>query len=129
MRTLRALIIAAVLSALTAATATSAAAAQKLIYKVDQVTATTVGNRLVVTATGAVNSGGWTSPRLHLKEIHMPESDTEVIEFLATPPRADAVVVQALLPVSVTAKLSLPRYATVQVKVVAETNSVTAPIR
>jgi hypothetical protein len=127
-RTMRQLIVAAVLSALAAATATEGVSAEKLIYKVDQVTATTVRNHLVVTASGAVTSGGWTSPRLHLKEFHIPESDTEVIEFLATPPRADAVVVQALLPVSVTAKLSLPRYGTVQVKVVSETNGVTAPI-
>src|SRR5579871_2966169 len=119
---MRQLIFAAVVSALAAATATGAGAAQKLIYKVDQVTATTVRNHLMVTATGAVNSGGWTSPRLHAKEFHIPESDTEVIEFLATPPPASAVVVQALLPVSVTAKLPLPHYGTVQVKVVGETN-------
>jgi len=128
-RTMRQLIVATVLSALAAATATGAIAAQKLIYKVDQVTATTVRNHLVVTATGAVNSGGWTSPRLHLKVFNIPESDTEVVEFLATPPPPNAIVVQTLLPVSVTAKLVLPHYATVQVKVVAETNSVIAPIR
>jgi hypothetical protein len=63
-----------------------------------------------------------------LKEFHIPESDTEVIEFLATPPRGNEVVIQALLPVSVTEKFPLPHYATVQVKVVAESNSVTAPI-
>ena len=125
---MRQLIVASVLSVLAAATATGASAAAKLIYKVDRVTATTVGNHLVVTATGAVNSGGWTMPHLHMKEFHIPESDTEVIEFLATPPRGNEVVIQALLPVSATAKLTLPHYATVQVKVVAESNSVTAPI-
>jgi hypothetical protein len=125
---MRQLIFAAALSALAAATATAACAAPKLIYKVDKVTATTVHNRLVVTATGAVNSGGWTSPRLHLKEFHIPESDTEVIEFLATPPGGSEVVIQALLPVSVTEKFPLPHYGTVQVKVVAESNSVTAPV-
>lgn len=125
---MRHLIVAALWSALAAATATGAAAAPELIYKVDHVTATTVGRHMVVSATGAVRSGGWTSPRLHLKEIHIPESDTEVIEFLATPPAPDKVVIQALLPVSVTAKMRLPRYGSVQIKVVAETNSVTAPI-
>ena len=125
---MRQLIVAAVLSALAAATATGASAASKLIYKVDHVTATTVRDHLMVTATGAVNSGGWSSPRLHMKEFHIPESDTEVIEFLATPPRGNEVVIQALLPVSVTAKFALPHYGTVQVKVVAESNSVTAPI-
>jgi hypothetical protein len=125
---MRQMLVAAALSLLAAATATGAGAAAKLIYKVDRVTATTVGNHLVVAATGAVNSGGWTAPRLHLKEFHIPESDTEVIEFLATPPRGNEVVIQALLPVSVTEKFPLPHYATVQVKVVAESNSVTAPI-
>jgi len=126
--TMRRLIVAALLSALAAATATSAAPVQKLVYKVDSVTVKTVGRHLMVTATGAVNSGGWTAPRLHMKEVHIPESDTEVIEFLATPPSTDTVVIQALLPVSVTAKLPLPHYGTVQVKVVAQTNSVIAPL-
>ena len=125
---MRNLLAAAVLSVLVAATATDAVAGSKLIFKVDRVTATTVGNHLVVSATGAVNSGGWSEPRLRLQEPHVPESDTEVIEFFATPPRANEVVIQALLPVSVTAKLPLPHYATVQVEVVAESNSVTAPI-
>jgi hypothetical protein len=125
---MRRLIVAALLSALAAATATGAVAGARLIYKVDRVTATTFGRHLIVSASGAVRSGGWTSPRLHMKEIHIPESDTEVIEFLATPPAENMVVIQALLPVSVTTKLPLPRYGSVQVKVVAETNSVTAPI-
>jgi len=64
-----------------------------------------------------------------LSEIHKVESDTEVIEFVAAPPPPGAVVVQTLLPVSATATLALPPYGVVQVKVVAETNSVTAPIR
>ena len=125
---MRHLIVAVLWSALAAATATDAAAAPQLIYKVDHVTAATVGRHMVVTATGAVRSGGWTAPRLHVKEFRIPESDTEVIEFLATPPAPDSVVIQALLPISVTAKLSLPRYGTVQIKVVTESNSVTAPI-
>jgi hypothetical protein len=127
-RTMRQLIVAAALSALAAATATASAAESRLIYKVDRVTATTVRNQMIVTATGAVNSGGWTSPRLHMKEFRIPESDTEVIEFLATPPRGHEVVIQALLPVTVTAKFTLPHYATVQVKVLAESNSVIAQI-
>jgi hypothetical protein len=120
-------LVAAAALALAAATAT--VAAPKPIYKVDSVSAKTVGRNLVVTASGAVNSGGWTSAHLRLSESHKVESDTEVIEFLATPPPAGAVVVQTLLPVSATATLALPPYGVVQVKVVAETNSVTAPIR
>jgi len=125
---LRRIVFASLIFALVAATATAASAAPQLIVKVDKVTAAIVRNHLVVSATGAVRSGGWTMPRLHLKEFHIPESDTEVFEFLATPPAADQVVIQALLPVTATAVFPLPRYATVQVKVMAETNSVAAPI-
>ncbi len=119
---------AAAIFALAAATATAADAAPTLVFKVDKVTATIVRNHLVVSATGAVRSGGWRLPRLHMREFHIPESDTEIIEFLASPPAADAVVIQALLPVTATAVFPLPRYATIQVKVVSETNGITAPI-
>lgn len=119
--------IAAAIFALAAATATMADAAPQLVFRVDKVTAQIVRNRLVVSASGAVKSGGWTLPRLHFKG-HAPESDTESFEFLATPPGARNVVIQALLPVETTAVFPLPRYGTVQVTIVSETNSVTAPI-
>jgi len=121
-------VFASLIFALAAATATAADASPLLVFKIDKVTAAIIRNHLVVSATGAVRSGGWTVPRLHLKDFHIPESDTEVIEFLATPPRTGEVVVQALLPVTATAVFPLPHYATVQVKVVSETNGVTAPI-
>ncbi|MEI9989595.1 MAG: hypothetical protein WDM86_06120 [Rhizomicrobium sp.] len=121
-------VLAGLIFALAAATATGADAAPTLVFKIDKVTAAIVRNRLVVSATGAVRSGGWKLPRLHMKEFRVPESDTEVIEFLASPPGAGEVVIQALLPVTATAVFPLPRYATVQVKVLSETNSVTAPI-
>ena len=126
---MRHFLVAAAALVLAAVTATAAPAAPKLVDKVDTVGAKMVGKKLVVTATGAVNSGGWTAPLLRVKEVRVPESDTEVIEFVATPPPADAVVVQALVPVTATGTFALPPYAVVQVKVVAESNSVTAPIR
>ena len=115
--------------ALVAATATPTSAVPKLIYRVDSVTAKTVKNHLVVTAKGAVTSGGWTRPRLHLSPVHIPESAVETIQFLASPPLDNAVVIQALLPISATAVFPLPHYATVKVTVVTETNSITAPIQ
>ena len=121
-------IIAAIMLALGAATATGASAAPELIFKVDHVDVKLFHNHLVVSASGAVNSGGWTNPRLRQKEMHIPESDTEVVEFIATPPRADMAVVQVLLPISATASFPLPRYGSVQVKVMTKSNSVTAPI-
>ncbi len=125
---MRRLIVAFALFALGAATA-SAATAPQLIYKVDRVTAAIVKGHLVVTAEGAVNSGGWTLPRLHLNPFHVPESDAEVIECQAMPPIENAVVIQALLPVVMTSVFPLPPYGVTQVTVVTETNSVTAPIR
>jgi hypothetical protein len=128
-QTMRNFIVAAIAVALAAATATGAAPTPKLIYKVDAVSVTIDHNQLVVTAKGAVNSGGWTLPHLRRKEFHIPESDTEEFEFLATPPLASETVIQALLPVSASARFPLAHYGAVQVKVVAETNSITAPIR
>ena len=125
---MRRLIVAFAFFALAAATATVASAASQLVYRVDTVTAKTVNNRLVVTANGAVSSGGWTRPRLHLT-VHVPEAPDEVIEFQASPPLGNSVVIQALLPVSTTAVFPLPHYGTVRVKVVSQSNAVTAPIQ
>ena len=123
---LRYLIFAA---ALVAATATGAVAAPKLIYQVDGVTVSIDHGQMVVTATGAVNSGGWTQPHLQRKAVHPAESDTEEFEFVATPPPSDTAVIQALLPVSAIGRFPLPRYGAMQVKVDAESNSATAPLR
>jgi hypothetical protein len=128
-RTVRHFLVTLVLLGLGAVTATAASATPKLIYKVDTVTVKTSGNNLVVTATGAVKSGGWTLPHLHLREPRAPETDTAVVDFFATPPAPGVVVIQALVPVTATGRFPLPRYGTVQLQVVAETNSVTAPVR
>lgn len=107
-----------------------AAPAQRntLIYKVDSATARVTGRKLTITAQGAVRTGGWENPQLRVKPQRIPETDTLVVEFVATPPPQDAAVIQALLPVSATVTVGLPRYATTKVKVVAETNDVTADI-
>jgi hypothetical protein len=117
-----------VAAALVAATATTPAPAPILIQQVDTVSVSVEHNLLVVTAKGAVNSGGWTLPHLQRRPAHIAEADTDEFEFLATPPPANSAVVQALIPVSVSSHFSLPRYGTVQVKVVAQSNSVTVPL-
>jgi hypothetical protein len=128
-RSVRHFLVAAAFLSLAAATAAAAPLPPKLIYKVDTITVKTSGNNLVVTATGAVNSGGWTLPHLRMRETRAAESDTATVDFLATPPPTNVVVIQALVPVAATARFPLPRYGTVQVQVVAESNSVTAPVR
>ncbi len=126
---MRARTFAGAIFALAAATATAQAAAPQPVYRVDSVTAKILRGRLVVTASGAVSSGGWSKPRLHLETAHTPEAPEEVIEFQASPPMDNAVVIQALLPVTTTAVFPLPHYGTVRVKVTSQTNSVTAPIQ
>jgi hypothetical protein len=128
-RSVRHFLVAIAVLGLAAATATAALTTPKLIYKVDTVTVKASGSDLVVTATGAVNSGGWSLPHLRVRGTHAAESDTAIVDFLATPPPPNVVVIQALVPVSAMARFPLPRYGTVQVQVVAETNSVTAPVR
>jgi hypothetical protein len=122
---MRRIAIAALIFALAAATATAAAPAR--VFRVDKASATILNHRLIVRASGAVRSGGWKLPRLHLLP-HVPESATQQIEFLAAPPGAHDVVIQALLPVETTAVFPLPHYGTIQVEILSETNSVTTPI-
>jgi hypothetical protein len=121
-------VLTAAVFALAAATATAANAAPKIIYKVDKVTAAIIRGHLVVSASGAVDTGGWFNPRLHLKDPHAAEGDTAVIEFQATPPHPSTFVIQALLPLSTTAVFPLPHAGTTQVRVEAENNSISAPI-
>jgi hypothetical protein len=125
---MRRLIVAPVIFVLAAATATAVSAASQLIYRVDSVTAKSLNGHLVVTASGAVSSGGWTHPRLHLTP-HAAEAPEEVIEFQASPPLGNSVVIQALLPITTTAVFPLPHYGTVRVKVTAQSNAITAPIQ
>ena len=122
-------IIAAAVFALGAATATRTDAAPQSVYRVDTIAAKVLNNHLVVTASGAVASGGWSHPRLHLETTHVPESPEETIEFQATPPPPGSVVIQALLPITTTAVFPLPHYGTVRVKVTSQTNAVTAVIQ
>jgi len=99
-----------------------------LIYKVDSATARVTGRKLTISAQGAVSTGGWENPQLRVKPQRVPETNTLVVEFVATPPTRDAVVIQALLPVSATVTVGLPRYATTKVRVVAQTNGITTEI-
>lgn len=125
MRNLVAVIFAA---GLVAATEAPAAAEPRPVFKVDKVTATIVNARLVITASGAVTTGGWADARLHMVNFHKPDGDTEIVQFLASPPLADAIVIQALVPVATTATFPLPPTAVTRVKVVSASNSVTTAI-
>ena len=106
-----------------------AVASPRLVYRVTAASEAVVKNHLVVTAQGDVRSGGWTNPRLRVGKSHIPESDTWTIELVATPPRPDDVVSEAITPIVATTALPLPPYATVKLKIEAESNSMVISYR
>jgi hypothetical protein len=106
----------------------AAAASPKLVYKVDSVAASVQHDKLTIIVAGAVATGGWNKARLRLKPGHKPETETLEYELVATPPAPDAMVIQALIPVSATLVTKLPPYGVTEIKVDAETNSATADI-
>ena len=105
--------------------ASGPAAAQALVYRVDQATAVKDGQYLVVHVKGAARSGGWENPRLVVRRSS--KKDIEV-QFVATPPEDAEAVVQSLVPMSAGMKTRAPRKSVAAVKIVSETNSVTAQI-
>ena len=109
------------------ALASGPADAHMLVYRVDQASAVKDGQYLVVHVTGAVRSGGWENPRLVVSRNIGTKSDLEV-KFVATPPEHVHAVVQSLVPMSASMKTRAPGKSVDAVKVVSETNSVTALI-
>lgn len=109
---------------LLAASAVAAHATEKRVYRLDSVTAVAVKGGIQVQARGAVNSGGWGPVRLKL--LHS-DAKNVVVEFLAQPPGAGAVVIQGLLPVSAQVTVKAGGGVT-SVRVVADANDVTAQV-
>ena len=107
--------------------ASGAAAAQTLVYRVDQATAIKDGQYLVVRVKGAVRSGGWENPRLVVRRNAASTRNLEV-RFIATPPGNASAVVQSLVPMSASMRTRAPGKPVAAVKIVSETNSVTAQI-
>lgn len=104
--------------------ATPALAADKRVYKIDSLIATQKKGRIIVQASGAVQSGGWKNPRLHV--IPRDNNRTLTLEFVAAPPPPGMVVIDGLLPVTVSAEFKAT--GTTAVKVVADANEMTAQI-
>jgi hypothetical protein len=102
--------------------ASPALAADKRVFRIDSLMATQKDGTIQVQAKGAVQSGGWTRPRLHL--MHS-DGHTVTVEFLATPPPAGMTVIEALVPV--TASLDVKGHA-VSVHVQADENEVTSQV-
>lgn len=104
--------------------ASPAFAADKRVYKIDSLIATQKKGRITVQVNGAVQSGGWKNPRLHV--IARDNNRTLTVEFLATPPPPGMVVIDALLPVTVSADFKAA--GNTAVKVVADANEMTTQI-
>ena len=100
----------------------------QLVYKIDGAHAKIVNRRLVISAYGAVNSGGWRRPQLELRKAYAPETTTLEVKFVAHPPGPRKAVVEALLPVSATKITKLPHYGAKRIRIVGKTNSVIVPI-
>ena len=61
-----------------------ALAVEKRVYKIDSVVAIQKAGRVVIQVNGAVQSGGWKGPRLHV--IPGDNNRTLTVEFVATAP-------------------------------------------
>jgi hypothetical protein len=103
----------------------ASASAQTLVYRVDHATAVIEGGNLVVTAKGAVRSGGWNHAKLVSCKTSAPEEIC--IEFVASPPGNKSAVAHSIVPVSVKLRMRPPSGAA-SIKVVSETNSMTTRI-
>jgi len=102
--------------------ASPALAADKRVLRIDSLTASQKDGAILVQAKGAVSSGGWTRPHLHL--VH-GNGHAVALEFLATPPPSGMIVIDGLVPV--TATLSVKGRAT-SIHVQADENEITSQV-
>ncbi len=103
-------------------------AGPKPIYRVDSASAVVVRNHLIITANGAVESGGWSKPDLLIQKPSASEAKTVKAKFVAKPPASPDTVVQGLLPIRVRKIAPLPRYGAIEVEIITATNSLMVQI-
>jgi hypothetical protein len=118
---LAALLLSALVSC-SAFSASPAVAGEKRILRIDSLLASQKGGVLELKVSGAVPTGGWSKPRLHV--LHN-DGKVVTVEFLATPPPPDMTVIEALMPVS--ASTDVKGKAT-SVHVLADQNEVTSEV-
>ncbi len=97
-------------------------ASEKRVLRIDSLLASQKGGVITLQAKGAVQSGGWTRPRLHV--MH-GDGRTITVEFLATAPPPGMTVIDAVVPV--TASVAVKGRAA-SVHVLAEENEVTSQV-
>jgi len=102
--------------------AAPALAADKRVFRIDSLIATQKGGAITLLAKGAVQSGGWSKPRLHLIRN---DGHVLTVEFLATPPPPDMTVIDGLVPVTATIQI---RGHAESVHVEADENEITSQV-
>ena len=102
--------------------ASPACAGEKRVFRIDSLIASQKGGAIALQAKGAVQSGGWSKPRLRV--LHN-DGKVLTVEFLATPPPADMTVIDALVPVTAVAEL---KGRATSVRVQADQNEVTSQV-
>jgi len=102
--------------------ATPSLAADKRVFRIDSLIATQKGGEVTLQAKGAVQTGGWSKPRLHL--IHS-DGHVMTVEFVATPPPPEMTVIEGLVPVTATIQI---RGRAESAHVQAEQNEITSQV-
>jgi hypothetical protein len=77
-------------------------AGEKKVWRIDSLIATQKNGVITVEAKGAVQSGGWTNPRLKL--VHN-DAHGASFEFVAAAPPAGMTVIDVMVPVTATVQV------------------------
>ena len=101
-----------------------ALASEKRVFKIDSLIVTRKAGVIQIQAKGAVQTGGWTRPRLHL--LHN-DGRVMTVEFLATPPSPEMTVIDGLVPVAAIATIKVKGRAS-SVHVLADQNEMTSEV-
>ena len=102
--------------------AVPAFAADKRVFRIDSLIATQKNGVILVRAKGAVQTGGWTKPHLHV--MH-GDGHLLTLEFLAAPPPSGMTVIDGLVPVTAAVEI---KGRAVSVHVLAEENEITSQV-
>jgi hypothetical protein len=99
-----------------------ALAGEKRVFRIDSLIATQKNGTILLQAKGAVPTGGWTKPRLHI--VH-GDGHILTVEFLATAPPTGMTVIDVLVPVTASAEI---KGKATSVHVLADENEMTSQI-
>lgn len=102
--------------------ANPATAGEKRVFRIDSLIATQKNGTILLQAKGAVPTGGWSKPRLHL--VH-GDGHTLTVEFLATQPPPGMTVIDAVVPVEASAEF---KGRAGSVHVLADENEITSQV-